>query len=98
MNVYVNYLCVVNCVLVLFSFENRINSLQYNVMSAFYPKSGSVLGKTTCLNNKDRKKYHNEMKSYAGLSLNERYFLQKKIKENLLDLLKNYHASSMSWR
>jgi hypothetical protein len=48
------------------------------------------------LNN--QKHYHNARKSTSNLLSNELVVIEKKIKENLLDRLKNFHASTMKLR
>ena len=96
MNINFMLLYLINTILVLFLFTNDIKSLQSN--ANFRPKVRNVYKKVSGPSNGHHTSYNDEMKASNGFSFNERFVLEKKIKENLLDLLKNYHASSMSLR
>ena len=58
--------------------------------------SSDLFYKIMSLNN--QKYSHNARKSTSNLLSNELVVIEKKIKENLLDRLKNFHASSMKLR
>ena len=96
MNLKTKSLYFINSIFVLIIISNNINitrtfphpSLQHIRSYLFYKTIGLTI----------QKRYHNTRKSTSNLLSKEMVVIEKKIKENLLDRLKNFHASTMKLR
>ena len=96
MNLKTKSLYFINSIFVLIIISNNINitrtfqlpSIQHTRSYLFYKTIGLAI----------QKHYHNARKSTINLLSNEMVLIEKKIKEYLLDRLKDFHASTMKLR
>ncbi len=96
MNLKTTSLYFINCIFVLFIISNNINTIKTYQLPSLQHISSNLFYKIMSLNN--RKHYNNARKSTSNLLSNDLVVIEKKIKENLLDRLKNFHASTMKLR
>jgi len=86
----------INCIFVLFIISNNINTIETKQLPSLQHIRTHMIYKTMSLTN--QKHYHSARKSISNLLSNELLVIEKKIKENILDRLKNFHASTMKLR
>jgi hypothetical protein len=96
MNLKTKSLYFINCIFVLIIISNNINITRTFQLPSLQHIRSYLFYKTLGLTN--QKHYNNARKSTSNLLSNELVVIEKKIKENLLDRLKNFHASTMKLR